>query len=194
MPDPFTDEVKLIDGCLAGRKDSWDAFVDRFSRLIYWGIRRTLAGTPFRNQTDLCNEIFQELFERLVAKEELARLRDAKCVRKFLSVMACRETLDKIKMLSRLEKRQVSAEEGMGLAGDPPGAAQGREVNDAVSEVLEDLSPKERACVELCILDGKTHREAGEVLGLPPDTVSTTLRRTKDKLKAKLTEKGITEF
>ncbi|MGH7197616.1 MAG: RNA polymerase sigma factor [Candidatus Omnitrophota bacterium] len=194
MSDPFTDEYKLIDGCLAGRKDSWDAFVERFSKLIYWGIHRTLEGTPFRERADLCSDIFQELFERLVAKDELARLRDAKSVRKFLCVMACRETQDKVKALSRLEKRQVPGEEALVLPGDPSGAAQSRELNDAVCDVLEDLSPRERACVELCILDGKTHREAGETLGLPPDTVSTIVRRTKEKLKAKLTDKGITEF
>jgi len=193
MPGPLSDDQELISACLSGRKDAWDAFVDRFSRLIYWGIRRTLAGTPFVERVDLCGEIFQELFERLVAKDELARLRDAQSVRKFLSVMACRETLDKIKMLSRLEKRQVSGE-FLSAPADPSGTAHGREVNDAVAEVLDDLTPKERACVELCLLDGKTHREAGETLGLPADTVSTVIRRAKEKLKAKLTDKGFTEF
>jgi RNA polymerase sigma-70 factor (ECF subfamily) len=193
MPGLVPDDRKLIEGCLSGRKDSWDAFVDRFSKLIYWGIRRTLEGTPFRERTDLCGEIFQELFERLVEKDRLSQLRDAQSVRKFLSVMACRHTLDKIKGLSRLEKKQ-GPDEGLGLPSDPSGAAHGREVNEAVAEVLEELSAKERACIELCLFDGKTHREAAEALGLAPDTVSTVIRRAKDKLRAKLTDKGITEF
>ena len=153
-----------------------------------------MEGSSFRERGDLCDEIFQELFERLVAKGELARLRDAKSVRKFLSVMACRETLDKIKMLSRFEKRRGTEEEALGTAEDPDKKAHARQVQETVSDVLEDLSPKERNCVELCLLDGKTHREAGEILGLPADTVSTIIRRTKEKLKAKLTERGITEF
>lgn len=198
MPETFPSDQDLIAGCIEGKRDSWDTFVERFSRLIYWGIFKTLEGTGFQESTDLCNEIFQEIFTRLVEREQLKGLRELTSIRKFLSVMTCRATLDKLKALRRHEKSHIDMEKVILEEGSPEGSvmeatADVREREIIIGAVLESLSPKERACVEFYYLDGKTHRHIGEILGMPQDTVSSITRRAKEKLKLRLADKGILE-
>src|SRR3989338_5933705 len=104
MPEPPSD-AEIVAGCLAGRKDSWDLFVERFSRLVYWCIRRTLKNGAFRGQEDIADEIFQEIFRKLLENNSLSALRDRDSLRKFLIIAAVRGTRDKIKWLERRRAR-----------------------------------------------------------------------------------------
>ena len=196
----------LIAGCIAGRKESWDIFVERFSRLVYWAIRKTLSASAFKNRSDLSQDIFQEFFVKFIEKNELERLRNADSLRKFLTVSACHLTMDKLKSLSRYDKKTVQEIifDGGSNPSDPlqkvesgvldPGShAVSKEQQGVIFEVLENLSSKEHLCVEWHYLEGKTHKEIAGILGLPQDTVSTVIRRTKEKLKKAFEEKGLFE-
>ncbi|HTL70028.1 MAG TPA: sigma-70 family RNA polymerase sigma factor [Candidatus Eisenbacteria bacterium] len=198
MADP-DDDRQLISACLEGRAGAWEAFVGRFSRLIFWSVRKTLAGTRFAGRPGLCEDVFQEFFARLLEKGELARLREASSLRKFLSVSACHRTLDRVKAMSREEAKTVSPdaegpEPGWELETrlpDPSQEAARREREVVLGAVLASLEPRERFCVEMHYLEGLTHREIAAVLGIPQDTVSTVIRRTREKLKSRLTEAGL---
>ncbi|HTL71104.1 MAG TPA: sigma-70 family RNA polymerase sigma factor [Candidatus Eisenbacteria bacterium] len=200
--DESSDDRGLVSACIEGRAGAWEAFVARFSRLIFWSVRKTLAGTRFAGRPGLCEDIFQEIFARLLERGELARLREVSSLRKFLSVSACHRTLDRVKSLSREEARTVSPSAG-GEAGpepewelasslpDPSETAASKERESALASVLAALEPRERFCVEMHYLEGMTHREIGALLGIPQDTVSTVIRRTREKLKSRLTEAGL---
>ena len=190
MPDSLNDQ-ELITGCIEGQKESWDIFVDRFSKLIYWSVWRTLEGSSFTGGTDLAREVFQEIFEKLLEKNELKKLRQVEGVRKFLTVMACRAAIDKVEALGRQERR-------LGDLSRLNGAELGlqvvsRERDLLIAQTIEGLSPKDRLCVEWHYVDGKTHREISELLGLPQDTVSSVIRRAKEKIRKIFLEKGILE-
>jgi RNA polymerase sigma factor (sigma-70 family) len=153
-------------------------------------------------------DVFQDVFRNLVEKDQLSKLRDVKHLRKFLSVVACHAAIDRMKSLSRRERASVSTEAPLfskngdasafvsdtlaGTSAGPDEAAQNRESDAIVAGVLGTLAPRERAFVEMHYMDGRTHREISEILGVPQDTVSTVLRRTRDKLKDELLKKGLT--
>lgn len=186
---------ELIAGCLLGKKESWDAFVERFSRLIYWSAQEALTTSPYRGRKDLIEEIFQDVFCKLLEKDELSRLREAASVRKFLIIMACHAAMDKTKSLSRQEKRSGEADSDSmldllpSLVKDPAEQLKSGERDAVIAGVLDALPPKDRACVELHYLDGKTHREIAEILGMEQEAVSTVIRRTRELLKEKFTRK-----
>ena len=194
MPESPSDS-ELIAGCIEGRKESWDIFVDRFSKLIYWSIHRTLESYSFKERSDLIHDIFQDFFGKFLEKEKLRDLRSASSVRKFLTVMACHATIDKLKALSQDEKKNdLYADIGSQPNSrelDPRHAALADERDLLIAEALEGLSRKERLCIEWHYLEGKTHRETSEILGISQDAVSTILRRTKDKLRKLFLKKGL---
>lgn len=205
MTESPTDR-ELVDGCIAGNRRSWDLFVDRFSGLVHWSIARTFGPSVHIGRRDILEDVFQEVFRKLVEKDELLRLRDVKYLRKFLAVTACHTALDYLKSLSRRERGSVSKDEPLlGKTGDPTSfmadtlasssvdpreAAQNRESDAIVAESIRSLLPRERACVEMHYIDGRTHREISEILAIPQDTVSTVIRRSRDKLKDELLKKG----
>ncbi|MBI4432958.1 MAG: sigma-70 family RNA polymerase sigma factor [Candidatus Omnitrophica bacterium] len=184
----MTDEA-LLAACLEGKREAWRLFVERFAGLIHWSIRKTLEGTIFSRNSDLWDEIFQEVFTSLFEKNELARLKVVGSLKKYLTVAACRAALDKAKMLSRADKNTFPID-GLDLVMDSEGP-EDRERERLLETALGELEPKDRACLEFCVVDGKTHREVGLILGIPRDTVSTIVRRTKEKLKTRLDGKGI---
>ncbi len=195
QPQQLGDQ-ELISGCLKNNAACWQIFVQRFSRLIYWAIRKTLAGEAPGGVEEFTQEVFQELFERLLEKNELAKLRDAHSVRKFLSVMACHITLDKLKSLSRHAKKNFSLESPMlnnedpALGFLPANPMLQQEFDGIFVEALAELSVKERCCLQFYYEEGKSHSEIACLLGLPENTVSTVLRRTREKLRKKLSEKS----
>jgi len=183
-------DSELIQACIEKNKRAWDLFVERFSKLIYWSIRKTLLAFAFANREELIQEIFQEIFERLIEKEELKKLQSAQSIRKFLSVMSCHAALDKAKAAGRFEKRVVLGEvpESV-LARSAAPRVFAEEESEMIEGILGELSPKERACVELHYFDELTFREVGNILGVSEDTVSTVVRRAKDKIKVKFNER-----
>ena len=199
------DERSILDGCKRGDKSSWDAFVDKYSKILWWSIHETLKGSRFYSRPGLAEEIFQELFSKIFAGRRTLDLRDPKCLPKYLMVAACRVTLDKIKSLSRSESRTVSLDDdgllsepegmaGLGLDLPDPSADEAvlrKERNEAVSETIESLTPLDRAVVEYHFYDEKTHREIGLILGMPQDSVSSVVRRAKEKLKQLFIKKGL---
>lgn len=60
-----------------------------------------------------------------------------------------------------------------------------------LSSVLATLEPEEREIISLRYFSNLKHAEIAEVLDMPIGSVGVKLRRTLDKLKDRLTEKGI---
>lgn len=187
----MTDD-ELIAGCLAGRKESWELFCERFSKLIHWSVRETLSDSSFRDRPDLREDIFQEIFRKLLDREELGRLRQAQSVRKFLAVMACHATMDRMKKLRREEVLRGSDEEALQrLNLDIAEGAASREHREILSGGLATLRPQERAALEFYYLEGLSHRSIGELLGLTEDSIEALIRRTREKMKGLLKERGL---
>ena len=165
--------------------------MDRFSKLVHWSIRNTLERSPYKSRHDFCEDVFQEFFKKLLQREELASLKESANLKKFLVISSANLTLDRLKALSRYEKATEPLE---AFSPEDPGkGAAHEEAMSLVREVLEELTGRERVCVELHYLDGSNHRQIAEILNLPLDTVSSVIRRTREKLKERLIERGLEE-
>ena len=185
---------ELIAGCLRGDAAAWERFVERFARLVHWSIRKSFERTPPGGREDFCREVFQDFFARLIDRKELSKLRDVGNVRKFLSVMACHLAMDRMKAGMRQSKMMrpveewIAEEEG---ASHPFLSEDERfDAEPAIEESLKGLSPKERACLQFFIVEGRTAAESAQILGISENTVHSVVRRSKEKLKAALLRKG----
>jgi RNA polymerase sigma factor (sigma-70 family) len=67
-----------------------------------------------------------------------------------------------------------------------------REVVPIVAEEIDRLAAKFRDPVVLCFYEGHTHAEAAERLGWSVGTVASRIARAKDRLRARLTRRGVT--
>ncbi len=67
-----------------------------------------------------------------------------------------------------------------------------REVVPIVAEEIDRLAAKFRDPVVLCFYEGHTHAEAAERLGWSVGTVASRIARAKDRLRTRLTRRGVT--
>ena len=187
-------DQELIAGCVRGDAAAWEQFVERFAKLVHWSIRKSFERIPPGGRDDFCREVFQDFFKRLIDRNELSKLRETDNVRKFLSVMALHLAMDRIKLLNRHANKMRPVEEllpeeeekavVLSEKQEPP------EMDDWLEESLRGLSAKERLCLELFIVEGKTAAESGRILGISENTVHSVVRRSKEKLKSLLIRKG----
>ena len=83
------------------------------------------------------------------------------------------------------------AEEPVGKAAQPEKELASREELEALHEEVWRLPERYRIPVVLCDLEGLTHREAAHRLSCPLGTIGVRLRRARERLRIRLTRRGL---
>jgi len=191
-----TEDVKQVlsemsDGALAvaiGRFQQ-DALAEAYRRHAgaVFGLARRLLTDHARAE-----EIVQEVFVRLWNEPD--RIDPERgTMRSFLLANAHGRAVDLIRSESsrrRREEREAAetADAGYDIAREVWDLALAGHVRDA----MEALQEGERSAIELAYFGGLTYREAAEQLGEAEGTVKSRIRSGLKKLRAELTDSGIT--
>lgn len=123
----------------------------------------------------------------------MQKLAGAANLTKYLHVTVSNLVSERFRRSGTIEKFEVSEESAEAEAGESSDDTVLSERRAILESVLGTLKPDQRKCLELHYLDGHTHQEVGNILGLSQDTVSSILRRAKEKLRERLRAKGIEE-
>lgn len=139
--------------------------------------------------------------EEVVAEAFAQAWRDAErfeagrgSVAAWLTVMTRSRALDLVRARARRDRITHTAQRsdpegtlGMGTPGASPDAAlEAQERERRVAEALADLSPPQRAAIELAFFEGLSHSEIAERLNEPLGTVKTRVRLGMQKLRESL--------
>ena len=183
-------ELELINRCLKKEKKAWDIFVQKYSRLIYWAIKKRLVASSFSFDQDDVDCIFQEVFLAILEGEKLRQVKDARTIPGWLASIASNKALDFMRRRIRQERRRLT--DAPALKDDKfQQELQRRELTDLINAVINTLSPKEKIIISLNLIEQRTHQEISRIVGISINTVSTTIARSKEKLKQELQRKGI---
>ncbi|MGH7171158.1 MAG: sigma-70 family RNA polymerase sigma factor, partial [Gemmataceae bacterium] len=87
----------------------------------------------------------------------------------------------------RARREQSGVEMLTGAEADEPTA---RDLRAVVDEEIDALPERYRQAFVLCCLEGKTHAEAARLLDRPTGTVSCWLKRGRERLRERLTQRG----
>ncbi len=127
----------------------------------------------------------QETF--LKAYRKIGRFRGEAKVGTWLWRIACNTCMDFLKGRQREEVTIGEVEEGLAVTRNGSAkAAETAEKRAMVRQALDRLEPEDRAVITLTVMEGVSHREAGEILGIPAGTVSWRVAETKKVLARKL--------
>ena len=167
---------ELIARCLAGDADAeralYDAHVDRIYRLVY-----RMAGDG-----DLAEDFTQDTFIR--AFERLDQFRGDSSLATWLHSIAVSVTLNGMRKVKRIGLRTTELEETPLLATEardlPP------DLRTRLFQAIDALSEKLRPVFIMHDIEGYTHEEIGQSLGIPIGTSKARLFDARAKLRTAL--------
>jgi RNA polymerase sigma factor (sigma-70 family) len=177
----------IIAGCRSGKSFAWQAFIDRFSGLVHWSVWKYVDILPGPEREDFVREIFQDFFIKLVEKRLLDDLKEAAKIRKFIVVSVTHLAQDRLKQQNRIHARHKPLDGIFDLANPSSGAD---ERLDTLTSAVEELSPKEKTLLDFCYGEDMTHGDIAILLGMEQEAVSTVIRRSKEKIKKKMADRG----
>lgn len=193
-PDNYGDDAELINACVRKDEQAWAHFLARYSGLMLTAIGNRLRKYSIVFKTEDVRDIHQSVLALLWESGKLADIRDMRSMRYWLAVVSGNMAMeyarkkrlyDKVKTVSIFDKLDE-----MDLADTLPSTAhtpfeEMARAEDAarINEAIESLPVKERLIFKMNVLHNKKYAEIADMLGLPAGTVSTYIKRAKEKLK-----------
>ena len=155
-------------------RDLYDRNVDRIYRLAY-----RMAG-----EDDLARDFTQETFLR--AYQRLDQFRGDAAFSTWLHSIAVSVSLNGLRKVDRHRKRERSLEDAAHVA--PEGRGLEPDARERLKEAVDGLPEIYRTVLLMHDLEGYSHREIAETLGVAEGTSKARLFRAREKLRAALGE------
>jgi len=135
-------------------------------------------------------DIFQEVFLTILQGDKLLQLKNTKFLPGWLSMVASNKTIDFMRQKVRWRQNLVFERPAFGDC-DFKQELFNRDTLAITKKIIDALSNREKIIISLNLLEGRTHKEVADITGIPVNTVSTLVARTKKKLKIELEKRGI---
>jgi RNA polymerase sigma factor (sigma-70 family) len=180
--DPSSDGQLLERFALEQDEAAFAVLVQRHGPLV-WGVCRRLL----HNEQDV-EDAFQATFLVLVRKANSVRKRGS--VGSWLYGVA-RRVAARARQRAEL-RREKEGRVSATPSAEPAEGAQWEEVRPLLDEEIGRLPEKYRLPVILCYLDGRTNEEAARQLGCPKGTIATRLAWARERLRSRLSRRGVT--
>lgn len=166
--------ARAVAGDAAAQRELYEAHVDRVYRLAY-----RLAGDD-----ELARDFTQEAFIR--AFDRLPSFRGDSAFSTWLYAIAMSVSLNGLRGVRRLRTREVAFEGAESLGHTPRRADP--DLRDRLYRAIDDLPTGYRTVFVMHDMEGYTHEEIGEVLGIQVGTSKAQLFRARAKLREALAD------
>lgn len=184
----FTPEDReLVQACLQGQSEAWDAFVSRFIGLLAFVVDRTAAQrqlilTP-ADREDLLADILLEILHHNAAV--LRGFAGRSSLATYLAVVARRVAVRGLTRLADKNRGRRPLADGHDPAHPVHGDdGEGRLANrEQVELMLHGLEEMEARLVRLHHLEARSYGEISRLTGLPLGSIGPTLARARQKMK-----------
>ncbi len=136
-------------------------------------------------------DAFQATFLVLIRRAGSLRLRENGSLGPWLYGVAYRTALKARQSTFRRHAREHRAAVPETRAGEGAATVERDDLGAALHEEINRLPARYRAPIVLCYFEGRTHDEAAAALRWPVGTVRSYLSRARDRLRSRLTRRGL---
>jgi RNA polymerase sigma-70 factor, ECF subfamily len=182
----FYDDKKLLSGCVKGDQNAWNAFLERYSGLIFHAISGTLEKYSFVAKNQVLDDLFQRVFLSLLeARCKKFRQFRWKCkLSTWLYTVTVRMTIDYARKegLAPPVKNDVwdSIPNQLPL---PDTIVEMKEESVVFEKIKEKLSPREQFFLKLCYDQELPVAEIAGILHITENNVYQLKNRVTLKMK-----------
>lgn len=199
MPDGIQNKGDdlLIERCLRKDMDAWADFVTAYSPLISTAITSRLKLYGFKVSLQDVNDIRQQLLAGLWQDNKLSEVKNRSSIPYWLAIVSGNAALAYMRRKKNMATRKFIplshniGEDELGdllpsSSPDPRDESSCNELTEKIDHAMEALPDRERVILQLHIFHNKKYRDIASIMSLPPGTVSSYIKRAKEKLKIKL--------
>ena len=166
--------ARVLAGDASAARELYDAHVDRVYRLVY-----RLAGDADQAQ-DYAQEAFIRAFDRL------REFRGEAALGTWICSIAVSVALNGLRKLKRLRAREAGLDAAVAVSGSRREAEP--DLKTRLSQAIDELPEGYRTVFVMHDVEGYTHEEIGQVLGVQPGTSKAQLSRARAKLRQALAD------
>lgn len=169
----------LLERCLQGDSDAWDAFVDRFAPVIYGAVRRVVLARVQNDPSISIEDIAQEVFVRLLRRDaQVLRSHDASraSLATWLTIIARSTALDALR-----KRKLATVPIEAGLDAQREQVPEGPPPTSRIPPGL--LSPRQALVLHLLFDEQLDVSEIARILGIAEQTVRSAKHKSLEKLR-----------
>jgi RNA polymerase sigma-70 factor (ECF subfamily) len=169
------DDMRLVARIRAGDQQALSELYDRYSKVVYGVALRILHDTGAAE--DLLQDIFLQLWRKPDAFDSSRGSLAA-----WLAVIARHRSIDRL----RQRRPETDIEDCVLASGtDFRDETERSLVIEKVRVVMNEMSPDQRAAMEMAFFEGLTHTEIADKTGEPLGTIKTRIRSGLQMLRAR---------
>lgn len=170
----------------SGDQQAFTQLVQRYTNLVYSAALRQV------NDANLADDITQTVFV-LLSRKAGALVGERTILSLWLLKTTRYVAMNAIKYASRRRKHErKAAEMKPEQTGADSSTSAWQQVAPLLDDALDRLRTQDRAAVVLRFLQGKTHQEVGDILGLSEEAARKRITRALGTLRQHLSAKGVT--
>lgn len=195
MPEAH-DDFSLIKECLSGKQAAWDTFVERFSKLIYYAINKTLRSYNASFQEDDIADIYNSTFLQFL-ENDYKKLRQFKgthncslsswvrliTIRRTIDYLRSQRTFVSVEESGESESFLENLEDGQGTALDQ---IEAEEAKGMLQDAIVGLPSSDRLFMELYYERELSPEEIAVVMNVSVNAIYSKKNRLREKLKRSL--------
>jgi RNA polymerase sigma-70 factor (ECF subfamily) len=166
--------TRVVAGDAAAERELYETYVDRIYRLAF-----RLAGDD-----ELAQDFTQATFIR--AFEKIGSFRGDSSLSTWLHSIGVSVALNGLRKTKRQRNREAPMEEGLTVGSTRREAEP--DLKERLARAIDSLADKYRTVFVMHDVEGYTHEEIGEVLGIPPGTSKSHLFQARSKLRVALAD------
>ncbi len=196
-----SDDFSLLKECISGKKEAWDTFVNRFSKLIYYSINKTLklhtCNMEQEDVGDIYNSIFLSFIENNYKKLRQFEGREGCTLPSWIRLITIRHTIDFLRsqkrhisidgdsdevrpLIDTLQDNKASVDELIELT----------ETERIIKESIETLPSSDQLFMKLYYEKELPPEEIASIMNVSVNTIYSKKNRIREKIKKTLENKG----
>jgi RNA polymerase sigma-70 factor (ECF subfamily) len=187
----------LIEACLKKDLAAWGSLVNKYSALVYVAVENRLKkySIPALNQD--IEDIRQNIFSDIWKNDKLSRITNRDDISYWIAILSgnaavehfrsaeARRIQNTVPILREMYDKDMNEIFQSGIPGPNDELARA-ETEDKMNSAIESLPGREKVMLKLNLIHGKKYHEISELMGVPAGTVSSYIKRAKEKIRAAL--------
>ena len=187
----------LIEACLKKDLIAWSVLVKKYSGLIYVSIENRLKKYGLAASSQDIEDIRQNIFSDIWKNGKLSHITNRDNISYWIAILSgnaavehfrsreARWLQNTVPLYHKIDEKELNEIFPSGIPGPNDELARA-ETQARIDLAIESLPGREKIMIKLHLIHDKKYHEIAEFLGVPKGTVSSYIKRAKERLKEKL--------